>query len=171
VIPVRGPTGRRSRIPDARHGLASRATTEADRIAVVVARRLSTHIRMGEVAREVVALAVDLRADLLILGAPAPKVGIWRFLPHASTSRALARLANDAPCPVLIAEPPDHSPAIEPPCADCIAVRTASGGNVYWCAAHQVHHPHAHTYHFTRAHPYATHDSEVVPTGVDLEHR
>lgn len=38
-------------------------------------------------------------------------------------------------------------PRIEPPCADCVAVRTASASTVVWCARHAAHHPPAHLYY------------------------
>jgi len=39
------------------------------------------------------------------------------------------------------------TPRIEPPCADCVAVRTASANTVVWCARHAAHHPPAHLYY------------------------
>jgi nucleotide-binding universal stress UspA family protein len=171
VVSVHASASRRTRLHEARVALVEWAQGEADRVGVYDARRLHTHVRAGDPAREVLALAEDLHADLLVIGAPEPRVGWRRFLPHRGLATTALRLANEAPCAVLIADPPDPTPPIEPPCPDCVIVRTASAGNVQWCAHHSVHHPHAHTYHFTRAHPYETHDSEVTPTGVDLEDR
>lgn len=58
-------------------------------------------------------------------------------------------------------------PAIEPPCEACVAARTKSGDAKALCARHAERHAEGHGYSYRREIPLATHDSNVVPTGVD----
>ncbi|UQA57233.1 hypothetical protein [Polyangium aurulentum] len=39
-------------------------------------------------------------------------------------------------------------PEIEPPCPACLATRSETNGEVFWCNRHSEHHPRAHTYHY-----------------------
>lgn len=61
----------------------------------------------------------------------------------------------------------DEVPAIEPPCEDCVRTRRETGGKETWCARHAEKHARAHGWDYQRELPYGTHDSEVVPTGID----
>lgn len=96
--------------------------------------QLHTHQRMGDPAHELAQLASDLEADLLVVGSHD-----WHRAPQrllGSVAEAVTRLA---PCPVLIVRrkavsPP--SPAIQPPCAACIAARRASDRSQLWCNQH-----------------------------------
>jgi len=111
--------------------------------------RWMTHIRHSEPARALAQLASDTEADLILVGTHGRR-GLERFL-LGSVAEAVVRLA---PCPVLVVRPRGAQSAaedvkIEPPCPDCVAVRHASDGKVFWCERHSQHHERAHTYHFT----------------------
>lgn len=97
-------------------------------------KHLHTHQRMGDPAHELAQLASDVEADLLVVGSHD-----WHRAPQrllGSVTEAVTRLA---PCPVLIVRRKavsPTSPAIQPPCAACIAARRASDGSQLWCNQH-----------------------------------
>lgn len=113
--------------------------------------RWTIHLLQAEPAHALAQLASDLGADLIVVGTHG-RQGLERFL-MGSVAEGVVRLA---PCPVLVVRPrgahsghEGSSPAIEPPCPDCLAERRASGGKELWCKRHREHHARAHTYHFT----------------------
>jgi hypothetical protein len=126
------------------------------------------HVRCGKPARELAQLAKDVGADLLVVGA--------RKGPHLKQlilGSVAERLLLAAPCPVFVAGPMPaarddaHEPAIEPACPECLATRQKTAGREWWCARHAQHHAQAHAYSYLRELPLRTHDSAVIPTGVD----
>jgi len=130
---------------------------------------VGVHVRCGHPAREIAQLAKDVGADLVVVGT--------RKGPHLKQlllGSVAERLLLAAPCPVFVAGPTPvdaddaHEPAIEPPCADCLRSRTRSAGERWWCDRHMTRHAAAHSYSFRRAFPLRTHDSAVLPTGVDM---
>jgi nucleotide-binding universal stress UspA family protein len=126
------------------------------------------HLRSGKPVREIVQLATEVSADLIVVGSSrGPHLRHWAL---GSTAQ---KLIHTAPCPVLVAspkpkEPPKHEPAIEPPCPDCVRARAATGGKHWWCERHSHLAAGAHVYSYQRELPFASHDSEVIPTGIDL---
>jgi nucleotide-binding universal stress UspA family protein len=116
-------------------GLASRVTQPI--------RRLSLHVRVGKPDVEIAQLAIDIGADLVVVGAHGSS-GIARLV-LVSVSQSLVA---HAPCPVLAYRSKAASPwaDIEPPCADCLAVQRETKRQRLWCDRHQAHHPRAHTY-------------------------
>ncbi|HEY8087794.1 MAG TPA: hypothetical protein VIF09_08115, partial [Polyangiaceae bacterium] len=83
------------------------------------------------------------------------------------------RLIAGAPCPVLIASPPPkhppkHEPTIEPACPQCLQARAASKGAQWWCERHAHRSNQGHAFSYQRELPFASHDSEVIPTGIDF---
>jgi len=68
-----------------------RAMAEDDRL------KLHTHVLTGHAVRDIVRLATELRADLLVIGA----TGHSQFYERMLGSRA-DRLVHLAPCPVLV---------------------------------------------------------------------
>jgi nucleotide-binding universal stress UspA family protein len=126
------------------------------------------HLRAGKPVREIVQLATDLRADLIVVGShKGPQLKSWLL---GSTAE---QLIASAPCAVLVASPKrkvevKHDPAIEPPCHECLRARATSGGKSWWCDRHSQHAKRAHTFSYQRELPFASHDSEVIPTGIDF---
>jgi nucleotide-binding universal stress UspA family protein len=104
-------------------------------------QHLYTHQRMNDPAQELARLAADVEADLVVVGAHD-----W----YGESDRTLGSLADAvtrlAPCPVLVVhrKPALPSvPAIQPPCAACLAARSASNGVSLWCKQHSEQHgPH-----------------------------
>ncbi|MEO8874769.1 MAG: universal stress protein [Polyangiaceae bacterium] len=124
------------------------------------------HLRNGKPAREILQLASELDAGLIVVGTS--KHPHLKSLFVGSVAEQVMKLS---PCPVLVAGPrpqPEKSQVvvIEPACADCLATRAASRGEHWWCEPHSHHAKQAHAFSYQRELPLATHDSEVVPTGV-----
>ncbi|HEX6275453.1 MAG TPA: universal stress protein [Polyangiaceae bacterium] len=108
------------------------------------APRVVPHLRVDVPTSEIAELAIDLEADLVIVGTHGRR-GLAR-LTMGSVAEATVRLS---PCPVLVMRPKASPsiPAIEPPCARCVEARNASEGREYWCEQHRERHGQRHTYH------------------------
>lgn len=110
--------------------------------------RILTHVRGGSPATEIVQLAADMDADLVVVGTKGRR-GLERLV-MGSVAESVARHAR---CPVWVVRPKDHQnvgevPNIEPPCAQCMAKRRETNGEQLWCATHMEKHivPHRLTY-------------------------
>jgi hypothetical protein len=123
------------------------------------------HLREGEPVRELAQLAAEVRADLIVVGSRRRP-----HLKHWIDGFAAEKLLGGFPCPLLVASPmpnPEkHEPTIEPPCQDCVRLHAASGGSQWWCERHSQRVAGGHVYSYQRELPFATHDSEVIPTGI-----
>ena len=105
--------------------------------------RVFGHLRIGKAAREIVQLASDLTADLIVVGTHG-RTGMMKLL----LGSVAQNVVTNAGCPVLVVKPdglPDW-PEIEPPCPDCVDVQQSSHGERFWCDRHSQHHDSAHTY-------------------------
>ena len=110
-------------------------------------RKLYSHFRLGSSAEQIVQLASDLDADLVVVGTHG-RSGLKRLM-LGSVAERVVRMAR---CPVWIIRPKDHEglgkvPEIEPPCKDCLAKRAETGGTSLWCERHSEHHMRAHKHH------------------------
>jgi len=107
-------------------------------------RRVVSHLRSNAAGREIAQLAVDLEADLVVVGTHG-RTGLARIL-LGSVAHAVV---TQAPCPVLVVRPKQASlvPGIEPPCPRCLETRRLTGGTQLWCDQHRAHHGQRHTYH------------------------
>ncbi len=108
--------------------------------------RCMTHLRSEVPADEIARLAVDVQADLVVVGTHGRR-GVSRLV-LGSVAESVVRLAE---CPVLVVRPKKtdtHVPKIEPPCPRCVAVRKATGGKELWCEQHRERHGRRHTYHY-----------------------
>ncbi|HZO12023.1 MAG TPA: universal stress protein [Polyangiaceae bacterium] len=110
---------------------------------------VTAHFRVGRPPEQIVQLAIDLDADLIVVGTHGRK-GVKRVL-LGSVAASVLRLAR---CPVFVVRPKDHEdigdvPEIEPPCPRCVATRKATAGSEWWCEQHGTQHrPLAHRYHY-----------------------
>jgi nucleotide-binding universal stress UspA family protein len=106
------------------------------------------HLMVGPPQRQILQLASDLGADVLVVGTHDPGKLARLFLGSVAES-----LVRKAPCPVLVVRPRREShpdvPEILPPCPECVATRTATAGAQLWCERHSRHHPSIHTYNET----------------------
>jgi nucleotide-binding universal stress UspA family protein len=130
--------------------------------------KVGIHLRGGKTLREIVQLATDVQADLIVVGShKGPHVKDW------IVGSTVERLVSSAAFPVLVAAPKPkdlekHEPVIEPPCPQCVAARVASGGKQWWCERHAHEALGGHTYSYQRELPFSSHDSAVSPTGIDF---
>ena len=126
-------------------------------------RDLVAHVRVAPAHEAIVQLAVDVDADLVVVGTT-PRKGIAKLV-HSSVS---ARVLKQAECAVLLVRKKNHAgmaktPRIEPACAKCQAIRSMSGGATWWCERHAEHQAlplHVYSYHRERSLR-----SEVPPGG------
>lgn len=105
------------------------------------------HFRLGAAAPMILRLAVDIAADIIVVGSH--RSTLLRRWFSGSVSEAVARGAH---CPVLIAMPKSYEGAesselVERSCTDCDEVRRASGDALGWCERHRrdYHEPHVYT--------------------------
>ena len=84
--------------------------------------RARLHVRIGKPAEEIVELAEDVRADLIVIG---------RF--GGTTARSVLDTAR---CPVLAVNILDRPVETEPQCPECVQIRADSDGETWFCAKH-----------------------------------
>ena len=123
----------------------STGDAQLDRVSSIDVNNVRAHQRLEVPSEEIAQLAVDVEADLVIVGTHSRR-GLARMI-LGSVAEATVRLA---PCPVLVIKPkslPPQGPTIQPPCPRCIETRKATGGKEYWCEQHREHHGQRHTYH------------------------
>ncbi len=108
--------------------------------------RLSTHVAAGSAWKQILQVAIDVQADLIVVGTHG-RAGVKRLL-LGSVAESVVRKAS---CPVLVAREKDYHafvpPEIEPACPDCLLTQRQSGGARLWCDRHSEHHPHAHLHY------------------------
>lgn len=111
-------------------------------------KRLSTHFRYGNPAKEIVALAADFGADIVLVGTHG-RTGLSRMV----LGSVAEKVVRTAPCQVLVIRDKKAVAAagqldeIEPLCADCKTARAQSGGQVVWCKRHsEPRHINTHRY-------------------------
>ena len=105
--------------------------------------KTSGHVRVGHPDRELVQLAEELKADLLVVGTHG-RSGFERMF----LGSVAEHVVRSAPCPVLVARSRDASAEalIDSPCAACLEIRQGSASAQTSCARHSKRHPRAHTY-------------------------
>ncbi len=117
------------------------------------------HLRWGKVVQGIVRVATEVYADLIVLGSSGGS-----HLKHWLVGSTADSLVAEASCPVLVASAMPKT--VDPPCADCVRSRTASGGSLWWCERHSQQAEPAHEFSYQRELPLAPHDSEVIPMGI-----
>jgi nucleotide-binding universal stress UspA family protein len=110
------------------------------------ARSITTHNVIGAPASEIVRVAKELDADVIVVGSHNRRTLERWFL--GSVSEQVVRKAG---CSVIVARPKDHGnipvPEIESPCPDCASVRKATDGDRQWCSRHADRHVHGHAHY------------------------
>jgi len=119
---------------------------QIDRLQQVLPARVTAHVRAGLPARSILQAAVDINADLIVIGTHQPT-----RLESMIVGSVAERVLREAHCPVLVAVPKNYngtakSESIEPPCADCVVSRQQSQGRAYWCERHSRAYSQPHIY-------------------------
>jgi nucleotide-binding universal stress UspA family protein len=130
-------------------GLVDEARQFLDRMdaqAAGSAERVHTHLCLGTPWREIVQVATNTQADLIVVGTHG-RGPVGRLL-LGSQAELVVRKAS---CQVLVVRPKDYGeaavPEIEPPCPDCVSAQNASAGAQLWCARHAQTHPTPHRHY------------------------
>jgi nucleotide-binding universal stress UspA family protein len=87
-------------------------------------RLVSIHVKRGDPARELVQFAVEVSADVILVGSR----GRPRLREFFSGSM-IARLSRGSPCPLLVAG--GRRETIEPPSPECARLQGASSGRTW----------------------------------------
>jgi nucleotide-binding universal stress UspA family protein len=106
--------------------------------------KVSSHVRRDAPGEEIAQLAVDLDADLVVVGARGA-TSVQR-LTLGSVAHAVVTLAL---CPVLLVrskESATNVPSIQPPCPRCVEIRVTSFGCDVWCDEHRAEHGQRRSY-------------------------
>ena len=90
--------------------------------------RAHVHVRAGHPANEIAVLAADVRAQLIVIG----RFGLHR----GRLGSVAAAVIAEAPCPTLVVGLVDNSPDSVVQCDACVAIRAATDGESWFCAAH-----------------------------------
>jgi nucleotide-binding universal stress UspA family protein len=108
--------------------------------------RIVGHLAAGSAWREILQVAIDLQADVVLVGTHG-RTGVKRLL-VGSVAESVVRKAS---CPVIVVRPKDYRafvpPEIEPACPDCLRVQQETAGARLWCERHSEHHPRAHVHY------------------------
>jgi nucleotide-binding universal stress UspA family protein len=93
---------------------------------------IQIHCRAGEAAEEILQLAADIEADLILVGRHG------RSGRRPSVGQVPAALIARAPCPVLVERPLEYElhQLDEEQCPACVAIRHDSHGEHWFCHAH-----------------------------------
>lgn len=117
--------------------------------------RVFVHTQIGDPAEEILTLAAEVKAGLIIVGTHGRR-GMSRLL-IGSVAEKIMRKAH---CPVLAMKPTSYGEADaraeaeyqpEPPCPACVARRAETGGSQWWCDAHDTAWVQPHRYAYTDA--------------------
>lgn len=104
------------------------------------------HIRSGKPATEILQAAIDVGADIIVLGSHR-RAGVKKLMLGSVAEQVL----HEAHCPVLIVLARDYSgtvasPTIAPPCEECLATRKATANSSFWCERHSKSYSPPHIY-------------------------
>jgi nucleotide-binding universal stress UspA family protein len=106
------------------------------------------HVRIGDPADEIVALARDLDADVVVTGTHGR-----RGLQRVRLGSVAERVVRLAPCAVYVVRAHEEHDAedrrVEPPCPECVAERERTGRRTWWCGRHASPGEPAHTYGYS----------------------
>jgi nucleotide-binding universal stress UspA family protein len=113
-------------------------------------RKISVHVRVGIPAEQIVSVAAELQAGLIVVGTHGRR-GVTRAM-MGSVAEAVVRTAG---CPVLVMRPLHHptledavGDEVEPECDECAAARADSKGERTRCIRHARPRARAHVYHY-----------------------
>jgi nucleotide-binding universal stress UspA family protein len=108
--------------------------------------KLTTHLALRRPWKEIVQLATNVEANLIVVGTHG-RTGLSRALLGSEAELVVRR----APCPVLVVRAAEYNsqdvPEIEPACPECVKVQRSTGGDKLWCERHSERHPRPHRHY------------------------
>ena len=133
VIDVRQKYADRVPIDDEHKALLAEAKDVLEAFATDHPRwRIHVHVRVGHPDEEIIALAHEAQADMIVIG----HHGDGRHR-HRLAGNIVERVVRTAPCPVLVVQDRLYDPEPADQCADCVRVRAESAGEGWFCDAHR----------------------------------
>ena len=126
-------------VQSARQRLAALAGAKLDTFAPAEpepAWRVRLHVRPGRADDEIVSLALEVEADLLVIGGST----VGKRKPHLGD--VAEHVLATSPCPVLVVRVQDQQEhdLQDRQCPDCVKVRAESDGEQWFCDAHHGSH-------------------------------
>jgi nucleotide-binding universal stress UspA family protein len=114
-----------------------------DRACAGTSLAVKGHIRAGTSVDAILKTASEVDADLIVVGSHRR-----RGLEKLVLGSVAERILHEARCPVMLAVPKAWKAAssVEPPCAECVALRTQTGDGSRWCERHSRPRMRAHVY-------------------------
>jgi nucleotide-binding universal stress UspA family protein len=108
--------------------------------------RVIAHIRSGNPAQMILQAAIDIGADIVVVGTH-HRSGLKKLVLGSVAEQVL----HGAHCPVLVVMAKDYagtvpSPSVAPPCPDCVALRQATANASFWCERHSKPYMQPHIY-------------------------
>lgn len=129
-----------SQLEDARETMA-RATA-----ALPPSVRSTIHIAAGDPATQILQVAANIHADMIVVGTRAMST-LERFL----LGSVVEPVTRRAQCPVYVVRPKDYHtsrvPDVEPPCPDCLDMQRRTHGDELWCKRHSARHVRANVHY------------------------
>lgn len=108
--------------------------------------RITAHLAVGEPAREILQLATDLEADVIVVGTHGKKA-----LERMLVGSVSLNVVKKALCPVVVARSKEYvhedAPEITPPCPKCVETQRTSHGEKLWCEQHSGRHVHGNVHY------------------------
>jgi nucleotide-binding universal stress UspA family protein len=95
--------------------------------------RVRLHVRRGRPEQEIVDLAAEVFAGLIVVG----RFG-WSARDRRGIGSIADRVVQLADCPVLVVGPPRDTTASDRQCAACVAIRAESDGEQWFCQQHHA---------------------------------
>ncbi|HEY5952491.1 MAG TPA: universal stress protein [Kofleriaceae bacterium] len=123
---------RDDRVEAAKRRLAALTLDALDTMSKGADWRARLHIRAGKPHDEIVQLAAEIDAHLIVVG----RFGIHRGLRRLGS--VAHRVIENAHCPVLAVNLVDRDVESHPQCPDCVAVRAQTDGERWFCVAHSA---------------------------------
>jgi len=104
------------------------------------------HIRSGDPAQEILQAAIDIGADIVVVGSHR-RTGLKKLVLGSVAEQVL----HASHCPVLVVVAKDYagtvtSPSVAPTCPECLAARKATANASFWCERHAKSYLQPHIY-------------------------
>lgn len=123
--------------------------------------RVIGHLRIGKAAPAILQAAVDIDADVIVVGTHHRK-GLERLVLGSVAEQVM----RESHCPVMVVTSKNYtglkrSQRVEAACPACLKVRAETANKTYWCERHARPHIHTHVME-------PTDRTSMAPSGVRI---